>query len=259
MRHDVELAGNRFSFYSLLAHLAPQPISSESQIPWIRDLLQSGNRPALSALVKGGTALIDIPVEAGDVVGTVGWVRRGPEWGPEVHFETFMVERPPEVLSRTFRYMAAAADGLVIARGSMIGYVDENADRHITLEELRRFYREGDPAQRWALRHIAIRHVHEWGDRLADPALAAGPLRGRAAQEEVRRVRARTTAPYVFWDARLSAHAGPPGEPDDHLLPPDRLPGGARRGRKGIDLHWPPAPPWAPTTPSRRRRRSRTG
>jgi N-acetyl-anhydromuramyl-L-alanine amidase AmpD len=255
MRHDVEVAGTRFTFYSLLAHLAGQPLSSESQIPWVREVVRNGDRQALSALVKGQTALLDLPVEAGDIVGSVGWVRRGPEFGPEVHFETFTIERPPEALARTFRFMAAAADGLLVARASILGYIDESSDKRVSFEELRKFFREGDPAQLRALRHIAIRHVHEWGDRLADPVQAAGPLRSRNAQDEVRRVRARTTAPYVFWDARLSAHTGLPESQTITSFHPITFLVALAAADLGISLRWPPRAPLGsedavPTPPS---------
>ena len=179
MRHDVEVAGSHVTFFSLLAHLGQQSVSSQSQIPWIRELVRVGDKEALRSLVKGEVALFDLPVEAGDVVGTVGWVRRGPEWGPEVHFEIFSAERPPEVIARTFNFLGAAADGLMVARGGVLAFVDENSDGQVTLEELRHFFREGDPEQKQGLRQVAIRHVHEWGDRLADARESAGPLRER--------------------------------------------------------------------------------
>jgi len=89
MRHDLDLAGSHLRFFTLLAHLGPQEVSSSSPVPWIRELVRLGDKQALGALVKGEVALLDLPVESGDLVGTVGWVRRGPEWGPELHFETF--------------------------------------------------------------------------------------------------------------------------------------------------------------------------
>jgi N-acetyl-anhydromuramyl-L-alanine amidase AmpD len=210
MRHDVDVAGSPVSFYSLLAHLGPQKFSSQSEIPWIRDLVRGGDREALSSLFKGQVTLLDVPVEAGDVVGSVGWVRRGPEWGPEIHFEIFTVERPPPVLARSFRFTNAAADGLLVARGAVITPIDDNGDRRLTSDELRHFFREGDLTERQALRVTAFRHVHEWGDRLSDPEEAAGLLRGARARERVRQLHARTTAPYVFWTARLAVHAGLP-------------------------------------------------
>jgi hypothetical protein len=238
MRHDVEVAGSKLRFYSLLAHLGPQAISSESEIPWLRDLVRAGDKPALAALVKGEVALLDLPVEAGDPVGSIGWVRRGPEYGPEVHFEIFTIERPPPVLARTFRFMGAAADGLLVSRGAVIVPIDDNGDRHLTVDELRHFYREGDPAERQALRQMAFRHVHEWGDRLANPEEAAGLLRGDKARAEVRRLRARTTAPYVFWTAAVAAHAGLPVSQTIYSFHPITFLAALSAAEQGLSLRW---------------------
>lgn len=243
MRHDLEIAGAPLRFFTLLAHLAPQTVSSASDIGWIRELVRSNDRAALGALVKGETALIDLPVEAGDIVGKVGWVRRGPEWGPELHFETFTVERPPETIARTFRFLGAAADGMVVARGGVLSFIDEDGDGRVRLEELRQFFRSGDPTQRQALRHLAVRHVHEWGDRLADPAEGAGPLRGEGAQQALQRLRPRTTDPYVFWNARLAAHAGLPASQTIHSFHPITFLTSVAAASQGLTLRWPARAP----------------
>jgi N-acetyl-anhydromuramyl-L-alanine amidase AmpD len=255
LRHDLEVGGSHVNFFSLLAHLGPQTVGSSSPIPWIRDLVRAGDQDALSALVKGQVTLVDIPVEAGDILGTVGWVRRGPEWGPELHFETFTAERPPEAIARSFRFLGAAADGMLVARGGVLGFLDEDTDGHIKLEELRHFFREGDPTQKQALRQAAIRHVHEWGDRLSDPAQAAGPLRSARAQQEVRRLRARTTEPYVFWTDRLAAHAGLPASQTIYSFHPITFLATLAAANQGLTLRWPARAPLGtddavPSTPS---------
>jgi hypothetical protein len=255
MRHELEIAGSHVSFFSLLAHLGPQVVSSQSPIPWIRDLVRANDKAALAALVKGEVALIDLPVEAGDVVGAVGWVRRGPELGPELHFETFTAERPPEIIARTFRFLGAAADGMLIGRAGVLGFVDEDSDGHVKLDELRHFFREGDPTQRQALRQVAIRHVHEWGDRLADPAEGAGPLRSERAQQALQRLRPRTSDPYVFWTARLSAHAGLPASQTIYSFHPITFLATLAAAAQGLSLRWPARAPLGtddatPGTPS---------
>lgn len=243
MRHDLDIGGGHLRFFTLLAHLAPQAVSSTSPIPWIRELVRQGDKQALGALVKGQVAMFDLPIEAGDVVGTVGWVRRGPEWGPELHFETFSAERPPEAIARSFRFLGAAADGLLVARGGVLSFLDEDSDGHVKLEELRHFFREGDPTQKQALRQAAFRHVHEWGDRLADPEEGAGPLRSPRAQQELQRLRTRTTAPYVFWNDRLSAHAGLPTSQTIYSFHPITFLATLAAVSQGVTLRWPARAP----------------
>jgi N-acetylmuramoyl-L-alanine amidase len=243
LRHELDVAGSHLVFFSLLAHLGPQVVASSSPIPWIRDLIRTGDKAALAALVKGEVALVDLPVEAGDVVGTVGWVRRGPEWGPELHFETFTAERPPEVMARPFRFLGAAADGLVVARAGILASVDEDSDGHVRLDELRHFFREGDPTQRQALRQLAVRHVHEWGDRLADPEEGSGPLRSERARAELRRLRTRAITPYVFWTARLSAHAGLPASQTVYSFHPITFLATLAGALQNIPVRWPARAP----------------
>jgi N-acetylmuramoyl-L-alanine amidase len=255
MRHEVDVAGSHVVFYSLLAHLGRQDLSSQSEVQWIRDLVRKGDGQALADLAKGEVALVDIPIEAGDVVGSVGWVRRGPELGPEIHFEIFTTERPPDVLARTFRFMAADSDGLLLARGGVFSSIDDDGDRRLTVEEVRHFYREGDPTQRQALRQMAFRHIHEWGDRLNDPDVAVGLLRGAGAREQVRRLHERTVAPYVFWNARVGAHAGLPSNQVVYSFHPITFLAALSAAQQGISLHWPARAPiggedFAPAAPS---------
>jgi N-acetylmuramoyl-L-alanine amidase len=255
MRHDVDVAGARISFYSLLAHLGPQKISSQSEVQWIRDLVRAGDQKALNALARGEVALLDIPIEAGDVVGSVGWVRRGAELGPDLHFEIFTADRPPDVLARTFRFMAADSDGLLLSRGGVFTSIDDDGDKHLTVEEVRHFFREGDPTQRQALRQMAFRHIHEWGDRLADPDQAVGLLRGAGAREQVRRLYERTVANYVFWDARVGAHAGLPRNQVIYSFHPITFLAALSAAKQGVSLRWPARAPiagedFAPALPS---------
>lgn len=243
LRHDLELGAERLTFYTLLAHLARERVSAESSVPWIRELVRRGDQAATTALERGQVALLDLPVEAGDVVGSIGWVRRGPEIGPEVHVETFTAERPPEVVSRGFRLIGAAADGLFVTHGGLVRLVDEDGNGRITATELRRFFREGNPTQHQTLRHLEIRHVHEWGDRLADPAKAAPGLRGPGAAAQVRALRARIIDPYVFWTDRLSAHAGLPASQTIHSFHPIAFLATIAAAARNTPLRWPSRAP----------------
>ena len=132
---------------------------------------------------------------------------------------------------------------MLVARSGVLSFIDEDGDGHVRLDELRHFFREGDPTQKQALRQAAFRHVHEWGDRLGDPTEGAGPLHSPRAQAEVKRLRARTTDPYVFWTDRLSAHAGLPASQTIYSFHPITFLATLEAATQGLTLRWPARAP----------------
>ena len=81
---------------------------------------RTGRRASRAALEAGEVVALDERVEAGDPVGTVGTVSRGPEQGPEVHFEIFTTETLAGELGRAFHYVNAADDGAIARRADLI-------------------------------------------------------------------------------------------------------------------------------------------
>ena len=211
IRHDLDVDGDPITFYSLIAHLAlPAPGSAEANaIPWLQQV-GDGPRDLRASLETGDVVHIDQRVEAGDPIGNVGAVSRGPEQGPEIHFEIFTTERLPGEFGRAFRYVNAGGDGAIVRRTDIVAAADANADQQLSADELRRFFRAGDLDRRQALRRLAIRHRHEWGDRNSEADFVA--LRELAGLDETdrRRLYQIAFAPYVFWTDDLSAATGLP-------------------------------------------------
>ena len=211
IRHDLELEGTNLTFYTLLAHLGlPDPDAPEARaIPWM-EAVRAGPPQTLAALRAGRVAYIDQRVEAGDLVGAVGTVSRGPEEGPEVHFEIFTTEKVPGDFGRTFHYVNAAGDGPIVRRADIVSMIDANGDHQVDAAEVTRFFRAGDYDRRQALRRVAILHRHEWGDRTTEEDFVA--LRELAGVGEAARRRLYEIAirPYVFWTDELSRATGLP-------------------------------------------------
>ncbi|MES1265729.1 MAG: hypothetical protein ABUU24_08785, partial [Variovorax sp.] len=109
-----------------------------------------------------------------------------------------------------FRYVNAAGDGAVVRRADIVGAGDANNDQQLEADELARFFRAGDLDRRQALRRLAVRHRHEWGDRNTVTEFMA--LRELAGLDEAERKRLYDiiVAPYVFWNDELSAVTGLP-------------------------------------------------
>ncbi len=153
---------------------------------------------------------MDQRVEAGDLIGYVGTVSRGPEEGPEVHFEIFTTDKLPGELGRAFHYLNATDDGAVVRRANLVTPVDGNGDQELDGEEVARFFKSGSLDRRQAFRRVAIRHRHEWGDR--DDEANFIRLRELSGLDEAdrRRLYAIAVAPYIFWTDALSAATGLP-------------------------------------------------
>ena len=211
IRHDIDVDGEPITFYSLIAHLALPPLDSPgaAAIPWLQAVTH-GPGATLTALGAGQVVTLDQRVEAGDTLGSVGTVSRGPEQGPEIHFEIFTTDRLAGEFGRTFRYINAGGDGPVMRRSELVAAMDSNGDQQLDAAELRRFFRAGDLDRRQALRRLAIRHRHEWGDR--DTLTEFMSLRELAAVPEAQRKRLYdiVIAPYIFWTDELSRAAGLP-------------------------------------------------
>lgn len=211
IRHDLDLDGAPLTFYSLIAHLSlPQVGSPEANaVPWLQELAHA-DPGAAARLAAGQEVTLNERVEAGDPVGTVGTVSRGPEEGPEIHFEIFTVDRLGGDFGRVFHYVNDTADGAVMRQADVVTAADGNGDQQVDAAELTRFFRSGNLDRKQALRRLAIRHRHEWGDR--DTFADFSSQRELAGLDEAarRRLYDIAIAPYVFWTDDLSAATGLP-------------------------------------------------
>jgi hypothetical protein len=162
------------------------------------------------SLANGEVVALNERVEAGDPIGAVGTVSRGPEEGPEVHFEMFTTERLPGDLGRAFRVINAGDDGPIARRADLVAMLDGNGDGQIDEAELERVFHSADLDRRQSLRHLAVRHRHEWGDRTTRTELegarelAGVPVADRQALYDV------AFSPYIFWTDALARATGLP-------------------------------------------------
>jgi N-acetyl-anhydromuramyl-L-alanine amidase AmpD len=210
LRHEVELDGRPFTFFSLLFHLSLPALSGDNPIPWMKALSTPEKAAQRAALESGAITLLDERVEAGDQVGLLGRVSRGPEQGAELHFEIFTVDKPPPALEKSFHYLNAATDGPIVRRAALLALADKNNDSQIDADELRSLFHGSDLVERQALRRLVILHRHEWGSRttLAE-FMGLRELSGIPAEDR-RRLYTAAIEPYVFLTDALAAHAGLP-------------------------------------------------
>ncbi|MEP6651879.1 MAG: N-acetylmuramoyl-L-alanine amidase [Myxococcales bacterium] len=211
IRHNLDIDGDPITFYSLVAHLALPAVGTvaANAIPWLQ-AVDHGPREVRARLEAGDVVALDESVEAGDPIGSVGGVSRGPEQGPEIHFEIFSTERLPGEFGRTFRYINASSDGAIVRRSDIVAAADSNSDDQLDADELARFFHAGDLDRRQALRRLAVRHRHEWGDRNSEADFVGQRELAALTLAERRNLYAIVVAPYLFWTDELSAITGLP-------------------------------------------------
>jgi N-acetylmuramoyl-L-alanine amidase len=211
IRHDLDVDDQPITFFSLIAHLALPATGSAAAnaIPWLQSVAH-GPAATRAALDAGEVVTLDERVEAGDVIGHVGTVSRGPEQGPEIHFEIFTTERLGGDLGRAFHYINAAGDGPLTRRADLISMADRNGDQELSADELSQFFRAGDLDRRQGLRRVAIRHRHEWGDRTTEAEFVGLRELAGIPEADRRRLYQIAVAPYIFWTDELSRVTGLP-------------------------------------------------
>jgi N-acetylmuramoyl-L-alanine amidase len=206
LRHQVDVAGTSLVFYSLLFHLDLPTPGPDASVPWMRGLPADRQ----TALQAGQVVLLDERVESGDMLGLVGQVRRGPEQGSEVHFEIFTADRPAPVLERIFQSIDGGNDGPLVRRAGLVALADRDGDGQIDAGEWRHLFHDRDREARQALRRLAIRHRHEWGDRTTLAEFLSVPELSGISEAHRRHLYATAIEPYIFWTDALAAHAGLP-------------------------------------------------
>jgi N-acetylmuramoyl-L-alanine amidase len=211
IRHELPVGDETVTFYSLLAHLAlPDPASPAAHaIPWMQALARAP-RETQAAFAAGQVVPLDERAEAGDLIGQVGTVSRGPEQGPEIHFEIFTTDRLTGELGHAFRYVNAANDGPLVRRADLVAGIDANDDQQVDAEELTSFFHAGDYDRRLGLRQLAVRHRHEWGDRATATELAGMRELAGVPEADRRRLYDVAIAPYIFWTDELARATGLP-------------------------------------------------
>ena len=210
LRHEVELDGRPFVFFSLLFHLSLPALSDENPIPWMKSLMQPEKAAQRTALESGAITLLDERVETGDRVGLLGSVSRGPEQGHELHFEIFTAAKPPAALAKSFHYLNAATDGPIVRRAALLALADKNNDSQIDADELRSLFHGSELDRRQPLRRLVILHRHEWGSRTTLAEFTGLRELSGIPAEDRRRIWATAIEPYVFLTDALAAHAGLP-------------------------------------------------
>lgn len=208
LRHRLVVASDALEFFSLYFHLSLEQQADQDPVPWMA---------RTAPLDEGGTALLDVAVEAGETIGY------GDEAGPaghrlgQIHFAIFAAREMGEVLDPGYWELVEGKDrSRFCSDPAVLERIDRplggrRRDGRLSRRELRNFF-QLDP-RREELRRVVAYHRSEWTPGGWEEIERAPDLAGLAPQAR-RRLVAQQVRPTLWWTGRVASHAG---------LPPDGM------------------------------------
>jgi hypothetical protein len=207
-RHQLSL-GRVMTVYSLFYHLALVEAQGP-RVPW----LDRVTGPGRVQLDRGETALLKVPVEAGEPVGLVGM--GGPREAREeqVHFAIFSAVELGAVVEPGYWEVIDGGDtSRFCTDRRVLAMIDRRQggsqpDGLLSRRELRNFFRLD--TQRSRLHKLVVRHRSEWtpGDWMEQ--LERAPDFARLSPAGRRRMIVNQINPTLWWTREVAAHAGLP-------------------------------------------------
>ena len=243
IKHELQTPAGAITFFSMLSHLQHDVFENPetSGVPWLETLARQHDRRVLTTLKFGDVTLMDSSVESGEIVGKVGFVKRGAEVGPETRFEIWSAERLPIDAHRFFKHAAGVSDGVWMRRGMVLDLLGRTHAGPLSQGQLAQFFRSENLDARQALRRLVIRHTHEWGDRQTLADFMNSPELQDLQDDAKRRVFAEAVKPYVFWTDALSNHAGLPQDQVIYSYNPIAFLAALASQQANARLRWPAA------------------
>jgi N-acetyl-anhydromuramyl-L-alanine amidase AmpD len=204
MRHDMSIGPKPVRFYSLYFHLADERGSegAKGAPRWLasQDWKRGG--------AAGTIALLDEPLEAGDLIGKVGVAGPDDLRGPQIHFEIFAAD---EILGtvqpNVFQVVDGTSGGRFLTDKALLDAIDvDPKDGKLTRRELSDFYRSS--ADRNLARYYATLHVSEWTPAPSwTDALALSTDFEGMSRKEIEQLVEEQITPTLWWTDEVARHA----------------------------------------------------
>jgi hypothetical protein len=210
LRHDLTLGDETLRFYALYMHLFDELNEATSPVPWMSgkswlEWKAKGGRP-------GEVALLDEPIDAGQVIGRVGKAGPGELSKAQIHLEIFSGPNDrlfSKVKGAAWEYVDGSAGGRFCDVDDINAEIDTNHDHRITREELTAAYSSGDRSKYQRV----ILHVSEWTAEpgWADALRGTPDFRGLSTADLDGMVADQIT-PGLWWDDKVARHARLPSD-----------------------------------------------
>jgi N-acetylmuramoyl-L-alanine amidase len=209
LRHDMTLGTASVRFFSLYMHLTDELGTPEAERPsWMTGATWLAGA---AARAKGAVALLDEPVEAGQVIGRLG--KAGPPGASraQVHLEIFSTSPLFENLPATpWTFIDGTAGGRFCDVAEINDVIDTNDDGELSGPELAAFYAGGGDD---TLRYSVALHVSEWTPEPSwKEALRVPADFQDLPPAELDAMVDEQITPALWWTAELARHARLPAD-----------------------------------------------
>jgi len=208
LRHQMTLTDRKLEFYSLYMHLADA--TKGDKLPgWLIKAREDKTKKAVDK--PGEVWLLDEPVEAGALIGTVGTAGPDTLSKGQVHLELFSISDLFEGLPNIpWETVDGTSGGRFCEAQRVIDIIDANKDGLLSRDELKAVFTTGGGRQ---MHYFVTRHVTEW---TADPPWAEALRQPKDFRDVkpavIEQLVADQITPGLWWDERVATHA---------RLPPD--------------------------------------
>jgi N-acetyl-anhydromuramyl-L-alanine amidase AmpD len=218
IRHDIAVGQVSMRFFALYMHLFDESSEKDpaQQPPWMKkdswkaaqnwkQIAKPEDRDKVWD-VDTGVALLDDPIDAGEIIGRVG--KAGPDNRPQIHFEIFSESQVLEKFSNArIEVHDGSGSGRFVDDPDIINKIDTSPkDGKLSHDELSNFFGHG--GERDQFRQIAAYFISEWtaepdwGDALKTSPEFKDPSHKDAVDEMV----AEQITPGLWWDAQTAKH-----------------------------------------------------
>ncbi len=207
IRHDLALGDKTVRFFVLYMHLQDELVDSKPAPPWMnnkgwQEWRSKGGRP-------GEVALLDEPVEGGDMVGRIGVAGPGSLAKAQLHLEIFSGPNEPLFEKGGWEYIDGSAGGRFCDVDEITSQIDQNRDGRFVRDEIAAYFAGGDRTKYL----VSFLHVSEW---TAEPSwsesLQGTPDFRNVPAAEIEEMVAEQITPGLWWDDRVARHARLPSD-----------------------------------------------
>jgi N-acetylmuramoyl-L-alanine amidase len=206
LRHDMNVGRSPLRFYSLYMHLIDESAEKDplAQPAWMRkDSWKTAPR-------AGDVALLDEPVEAGEIIGRVGVAGPPEARAAQIHFEIFSTGELLTDMEATPAWLVidGSAGGRACDLEEVNEHIDTNQDERLETSELIAFFGGAGGGNLDVLRRRIAYNTSEW---TAEPdweeTLRSDPEFRDVPVDELRQMIADQITPTLWWTAPVAKHA----------------------------------------------------
>jgi N-acetyl-anhydromuramyl-L-alanine amidase AmpD len=207
LRHDMMVGQSPLRFYSLYMHLQDELAEKD---PAARPAWLAKDSGKAVAAAPGKVALVDEPIEAGEIIGRVGTAGPPSASAPQIHFEIFsttelLTDMPS---AQPWTVIDGSSGGRTCDLDEVNEQIDGNRDRKLDARELTAFFAGAGGGHLEILRRRIAYNISEW---TAEPGweetLRTDPEFRDIPDAELQQLIADQITPTLWWTPEVAKHA----------------------------------------------------